>query len=102
MHRVLRVTTSLPIRVGLGAGLLVYYFASIQEHCEWGECTVYYNWDKPSVVAALVLSVVLLGHAAFDLVRSMMKKRPNARGFETPPPPKPDDLTRQHTKLQSD
>jgi len=101
IRSVLRLTTSLPVRVGIGAALLGYYFVSIQKYCEWMACTIYYNWDKPSVVMALLLSVVILGHAAFDLIRSLLGARPTIGGFETPPPISHEDLMQQQAKLSS-
>lgn len=95
IRRVVRLVTSLPILVGIGACLLAYYFASIQQYCEWMSCTIYYNWDKPLVVFSFVLSVLLLGQAAFEITRSLLKKEPSQQGTEMPTPLDDKDL-KQH------
>ena len=79
------LTTCLRLRIGISAEFLVYYFASVKQHCDSMVCTVYYDWDKLSVVIALLLSVVILAHAAFDVAQFLMGAQPTTGSFETPP-----------------
>ncbi len=99
IRQIIRIAISLPVRAGIGAILLIFVCASTQKYCEWMACTVYYNFDKPQVIIALVLSVALLGHAGFVIIRSLLKKTPSGYGLEMPPPVDQKDIQQQHLKL---
>jgi hypothetical protein len=100
IRRVIRIAASLPVRAAIGAILLLFFFANIQKQCEWMACTIYYNLDKPPVVVSLLLSVLILGHAAIDIARSLTKAPPAPSGPEMPTPMDHKVLMHQHAKLQ--
>ncbi len=98
MRQIMRFAISLPVRVGIGAILLIFVFANTQKYCEWMACTIYYNFDKPQVIIALVLSAIILGHAGFVIIRSLIKKTPSSYGLEMPTPVDQKDIEHHYLR----
>ena len=92
IRQIMRIAVSLPVRVGIGAILLIFIIAATQ--------TYFYSFDRPQVIVALLLSVILLGHSAFVIIRSVVKRPPSQHGVEMPTPADDKEIQHQHLKLQ--
>lgn len=93
-----RTAKSLPVRTGIGVILLIHVFASSRQYCRWMACVTEYNLDKPHVAIALLLSILILSYAAFEIVSSLVQKPPSQHDLEMPTPIDQKDI--EHHYLQ--
>ena len=63
-------------------------------------CETNYNLDKPHVAIALLLSILILGHAGYEIVKSLMTAPQSKRGLEMPTPMDDKEIQDHHTELQ--
>ena len=63
-------------------------------------CETNYNLDKPHVATALLLSILILAHAGYEIVKSLLAAPQSQQGLEMPTPMDDKEIQHHHMKSQ--
>ena len=88
-----RAALSLPAHASIGVVFALIFFGHFQSNCDWLACTVYYNLNKPHVIASLILAGGFLSSAVVQLIRRLVTTSPTLENNDMPAPIKESDLT---------